>query len=48
MVAMGLPPDVPASREIFVPIEFMYKLVEATAVVAEDICDTGILAGSCR
>ena len=38
LVDMALPPDVPASPEIFVPIEFMYKLVEATAVVAKDRC----------
>ena len=36
LVDMALPPDIPASAEIFVPFELMYKLVEETAVVAKD------------
>ena len=38
LVDMELPPGVPASPDIFVPVATMYKLVEATAATAEDRC----------
>lgn len=46
LVDMELPPGVPASPEFFVPIATMYKLVEATAAMAEDRCFGFMVGGT--